>query len=94
MCWQDLTLLFADAIFCFILAQLETRQSKFPIQLATAVKKRVIERRQGDLVSLLRFLHDPKCLKEQDGLFPMSSKKVMQKKAKELLHGLFQNQSD
>ena len=49
---------------------------------------------QGDLVSMLHFLYDPKCLKEKDDLFPMPSKKVIQKKAKELLDQLFANQSD
>ena len=41
---QDSTLLSADATFCFIFAQLEICQFKFSIQLATAVKKRVIEK--------------------------------------------------
>ena len=54
LCRQDSTLHSADAIFLFILAQLETCQSKFSIQIVTAIKKRVIERQQGDLVSLLR----------------------------------------
>ena len=43
---------------------------------------------------MLRFLQDPKCLKEQDDLFLMPSKKAMQKRVKELLHQLFPNQSD
>ena len=72
----------------FLLAQLETYQFEFSIQLITAVKK------QEDIVSLLRFLHYPKCLNEQDDLFPMPSKKVMQKMAKELLHRMFLNHSD
>ena len=93
LCLQDSTLLSADPILRFLFVQLETCQSKFSIQLATPVKKQVIERQKGDLASLLCFLHDLKCLKEQDKLFPMPSK-VMQKKPKELLHLLFPNQSD
>ena len=74
LCRQNSILISASAIFCLTFAYLVTSQSKFSIQLTKAVKKRVIEGRQGVLVSLLRFLHNPKCLKEQDDLFPMPSK--------------------
>jgi hypothetical protein len=92
---RDATLLTADGVFRFIFSQLCSQdQSKVSVQLAKAIKRRIAERRQTNLVSLLRYLQDPECLNEKDEIFPMPPKRVLLNLAKSILLRLFPNSTD
>ena len=59
LCCKDATLLTAEGVFQFLFVELEKRKSSLAEDLLCAVKNRVQQRRQHEVVNLLRYLQNP-----------------------------------
>ena len=59
LCHKDATLLTAEGIFQFLFVELKKRKSSLAEDLLCAVKKHVQQRRQHEVVNLLRYLQNP-----------------------------------
>ena len=64
MCRRDANLLTADGAIRYIFTELELLDSEINKTLASAVKKRVRERRNETLVGLLKYLRDPSSMND------------------------------
>lgn len=63
-CGKDATLLSAEGIYVFMLRALKKVNTSLAEQLRLAVLDCIAERRQNDVVSLLKYLNNPESLKE------------------------------
>ena len=59
LCCKDAMLLTAEGVFQFLFVELEKRKSSLAEDLLCAVKNRVQQRRQHEVVNLLRYLQNP-----------------------------------
>ena len=59
MCRKDATLLTSESVFQFLFVKLEKRKSSLAEDLLCAVKNRVQQRRQHEVVNLSRYLQNP-----------------------------------
>ena len=59
LCRKDATLLTAEGVFQFLFVELEKRKSSLAEDLLCAVKNPVQQRRQHEVVNLLRYLQNP-----------------------------------
>ena len=59
LCRKDATLLSAEGVFQFLFVELEKRKLSLAEDLLCAVKNRVQQRRQHEVVNLLRYLQNP-----------------------------------
>ena len=66
MCRQDATLLTAEGIFRFLFKEMKQRRSTFAKSLLSSVKDRIQQRRQHDLINLMRYLQNPTTFSEND----------------------------
>lgn len=66
LCRQDATLLSAEGIFRFLIVEIQKRRSTLANDLLCAIKNRIQQRRQHDLVNLMRYLQNPNTLTEHD----------------------------
>ena len=94
LCRRDATLYTAEIIMQELSNELENLDSDLASELALKVRERYRQRRQDDVVSLLKYLStgiiDDE---EKDPLFRMASKNRIMKLAKSLLTRLFPNES-
>ena len=90
ICQRDANLLTTEIVFKSLISKLEIQESELSKKMAQCIRNRYKERRQGSLVSLLKYLTTgiPKD-GEKDPLFKMDSKKQMIATAKKLLKRLF-----
>ena len=91
LCRRDATLLVAEGIFRFLLEQLQRHNHNWLSQaLHVAILKRVQERRQRNVISLMRFLSCPSTFTQHDNEpFTMPTRLNIQKCAKSLILRLF-----
>lgn len=91
VCRNDANLLTADATFEWVLCKLDDQGTEIATRLAAALTKRLKERRDSTLFSLLRYLHDPISSKKAPRfeLFKMASKASMKTLAEDILDRLF-----
>ena len=87
LCRRDATLLVVEGIFRFLLKQLQRHNHNWLSQaLYVAILKRVQERRQRNVVSLMRFLSCPSTLTQHDNeSFTMPTHLNIQKCARSLM---------
>ena len=62
LCRKDATLLIAEGIFQFFFLELKKRKSSLAKDLLCALKNRLQQRRQHDVVNLMRYLQNPNSL--------------------------------
>ena len=91
---RGFNLIQADAAYEFIFNSLETNQTSLSNAMLQAVKKRLLERRNSDLIGLLKYLHDPELRYDADQtrFFLMSNDRTIFVTAKTLLLRLFQTE--
>ncbi len=86
------TLLTAEGTFNFLISTLENLETAISGDLLCSLKDRIGKRRQVAVISLLRYLHNPKSLEASSALtseFKLSTKKEVITLAKNLLSRLF-----
>ncbi len=86
------TLLTAEGIFKFLFESLEKNSSSLCMEISASLKSRIEARRQGAVVSLMRYLNNPLSIGGSPAFsstFPLSSKRELLKTAKALLTRLF-----
>ena len=62
LCRKDATLLTAEGIFQFLFLELKKRKSSLAKDLLYALRNRIRQRRQHNVVNLMRYLQNPKSL--------------------------------
>lgn len=88
LCSRDATLLTAEGIFSFLFKQLEKNQNQFSKDLLSALKFRIEERSNHDVISLLKYLNDSRYLSDNPcDSFPLREKLILESKT--LLRRLF-----
>jgi hypothetical protein len=87
LCRKEADLLQADIVLKFIFDQLQAQESTIAQHMLDELRTRIQQRRNCDVVSLMRYLEDPNCLHEdyEIALFKMSTKPNLIKLAKSLL---------
>ena len=66
LCRKDATLLTAEGIFQFLFLELKKRKSSLAKDLLYALRNRIRQRRQHNVVNLMRYLQNPKSLTDHD----------------------------
>ena len=66
---RDANLLTEDGILKFIFSQLDNNDSVLHLELKMSLEKRVRERIQNDIFGLLKYLHDPDSILEENLFF-------------------------
>jgi hypothetical protein len=96
ICRREATLITADKTFEFIIQQLEEQENQLAEDLKASLLRRIAQRRNHTLVTLLRFLDDPNTITPSisDGAFKVASKKDMITLANEQYNRLFSQRSE
>ena len=98
LCRKDATLLTAEGIFQFLFLELKKRKLSLAKDLLYALRNRIRQRRQHNVVNLMRYLQNPKSLTDHDEYYtddiddiPLSSntKKSFLETATTLIRRLF-----
>ena len=71
LCRKNATLLTAEEIFQFIFLELKKMKSSIAKDLLCAFKNRLQQRRQYDVVNLMRYLQNPNFLTDHDEIMLM-----------------------
>ena len=82
---RDSSLLKAESSFIFIMNQIKGKD-RLSVTLRKSLKERFLDRRQKDVVSLLRYLHNPTTEVSE---FPTSTKQMLKKFAELTYNRLF-----
>lgn len=92
---QDTNLLTSEGVLKFLFKALEDNASVLSKALLIAIKEEISKRRDKSLISLIKFLHDPSCLKiiEKDNFFKLNSKSDITKTAKLMMNKLYEDKS-
>ena len=93
---RDANLLTAEAAFQFAFKELRKNDSDISTEIYNSLVSRIKERRQVNVVSLLKFLHNPGALSEhqEDEFFKMPSKTALVNTAKALMVRLFNTSAE
>jgi hypothetical protein len=91
LCSEDADLLTADTTFKLLFKWLGKQNTPLSQDLLDALRFRYKERRNDVLIGLLRYLHDPDVLYENevDSLFKMPPKKIIEQLARKLMSRMF-----
>lgn len=84
---NDANLLAAEGVIKFLFNALSNQNSGLSTEMLESLKHRISQRRNNSLISLMRFLQNPKCIqsnKVEDSFFKMASKTEIIKKVKEV----------
>ena len=93
---RDTNLIISEGILKFLYESLQENNSNISKEILESIKTRIKERRNTDLISLLRYFQNPIFFSEEQNVnFPISSKYIIKRLAEEFFIRLFnENQTE